>query len=86
MYLLHSRILINAFPRMLALRGKGSFVGANQGNVIVSREVTTETCVGSVQTTQNTDLYNGPPVAFGFIEINPLQMLFFWLACLGTEG
>lgn len=55
----------------------GCFVGANQGNVIVSREVTTETCVGSVKTMQSIDLYNGPPVGFAFIEVNPLQMFYF---------
>lgn len=52
-------------------------MGANQGNVIVSREVTTETCVGSVKTMQSIDLYNGPPVGFAFIEVNPLQMFYF---------
>lgn len=51
--------------------------GANQGNVIVSREITTETCVGSVKTMQTFDLYNGPPAGFGFIEVNLLQILYF---------
>lgn len=51
-------------------------MGANQGNVIVSGEVTTETCVGSVKM-QTSDLYNGPPVGFGFIEVNPPQMFYF---------
>ena len=61
------------------------FVGANQGNVIVSREVTTETCVGSVRTIQNFDLYNGPPVEFGFAEVNPPQMFYFGKVVFGTE-
>ncbi len=49
-------------------------MGANQGNVIVSGEVTTESWAGNVETMQNIDLCNGPPVGFGCIELNPLGM------------
>lgn len=64
------------FPQCLHCEGR-CFVGANHGNVIVSREGTTETCVGSVKTMLKCDLYNGPPVGFGFMEVNPLQMFYF---------
>lgn len=61
------------FPGCLHCEGR-CFVGANQGNVIVSREVTTETWAGNVETMQNIDLYNGPPVGISCIELNPLGM------------
>lgn len=72
-------------PGCLHCEGR-CFVGANQGNVIVCREVTTETCVGRVKTMQEFDLCNGPPAGFGFIEVNPLRMFLSWLGCLGTGG
>ncbi len=61
------------FPGCLHCEGR-CFVGANQGNVIVSGEVTTETWVGNVKTMQNIDLQNGPPVGIGCTEVNPLEM------------
>lgn len=51
-------------------------MGANQGNVIVSREVTTKTCTGIVKTMQNIDLYNGSPVGIGCIEVNSLAIFY----------